>query len=232
MKKLIIAINLIMVMFVCSVYSEDIIPIPLVWPDNEVRFCIGKTLLDDHQPVAIINDVIKEIEKKTNIDFVEILIDDIDRVDIIMYMEGETPLATLGYCQYPSIQLPTSELVSISKVNLRRIIYHETFHTLGLIHEHQRPDRDKFVRINYDNIRDGVDMINFKKFDRKYFLYDLKKLPYDTKSILHYSSSAFTKGRPKFTILKVNGDKVFTNFTPSDLDWAKLNDIYKKKKGN
>lgn len=34
----------------------------------------------------------------------------------------------------------------------QRIILHELFHSIGLSHEHQRPDRDFFVTINAWNL--------------------------------------------------------------------------------
>ena len=39
-----------------------------------------------------------------------------------------------------------------------RHLSHMLFHALGRYHEHQRPDRDKYVKINYRNIRPGTCM--------------------------------------------------------------------------
>ena len=35
------------------------------------------------------------------------------------------------------------------------LIVHEAMHALGFFHEHQRPDRDAYVKVNWDNIVDG-----------------------------------------------------------------------------
>jgi len=34
-----------------------------------------------------------------------------------------------------------------------KVTYHEIFHMLGAIHTQNRPDRDQFVDINWDNIQ-------------------------------------------------------------------------------
>lgn len=36
------------------------------------------------------------------------------------------------------------------------IIQHETLHSLGFFHEHNRPDRDDFVKINFDNAPESL----------------------------------------------------------------------------
>lgn len=34
-------------------------------------------------------------------------------------------------------------------------ILHEIMHTLGFWHEHTRPDRDQYIRVNFDNVQPG-----------------------------------------------------------------------------
>ena len=68
---------------------------------------------------------------------------------------------------------------------------HELVHTLGFVHEHTRPDRDKFISINFDNILPGKK----KNFEKKtqgnsdFFekgVVERKNTPYDVLSLLHY----------------------------------------------
>ena len=63
-----------------------------------------------------------------------------------------------------------------------KVILHELGHALGLIHEHQRPDRDGFVNINYSHLRPGG-RGNFERFSRSYVNYNVA---YDYNSIMHY----------------------------------------------
>ena len=36
-----------------------------------------------------------------------------------------------------------------------RSSFHLLFHILGRYHEHQRPDRDQYIKVQWDNIKEG-----------------------------------------------------------------------------
>jgi hypothetical protein len=71
-------------------------------------------------------------------------------------------------------------------------VIHELGHGLGLIHEHQRTDRDQFVRIHPENVAGnflGLQVrVNFGKQKARE-----QVTPYDFRSIMHYSRRAFSK---------------------------------------
>ena len=66
------------------------------------------------------------------------------------------------------------------------IIAHEIKHALGWVHEHMRPDRDQFVRINLENIEPSK-RSNFSRIP------DVSTgTPYDFASIMHYEPVSFS----------------------------------------
>ncbi|KHJ88653.1 astacin [Oesophagostomum dentatum] len=67
------------------------------------------------------------------------------------------------------------------------IVWHEVMHAIGFEHEHQRPDRDDFIRVEYSNVEVGQ-LANFEKLSSHEVDY---KEQYDYKSIMHYDSLAF-----------------------------------------
>lgn len=70
------------------------------------------------------------------------------------------------------------------------IIIHEILHVLGLEHEHQRPDRDQYLKIIYKNV-DSDKVSNFELISSDDVYY--KEHPYDYRSIMHYDGTAFGK---------------------------------------
>jgi hypothetical protein len=82
------------------------------------------------------------------------------------------------------------QVVSLADPICMRVgtIQHEFLHALGFNHEQSRPDRDRFVTINYENIQKG-----------KEFNFGIAKLsnslgsPYDYNSVMHYGSNFFAK---------------------------------------
>ncbi|PSM31551.1 M12 family metallopeptidase [Haliangium sp. UPWRP_2] len=104
----------------------------------------------------------------------------------------------------------------------RGCVVHEMGHTMGLEHEHQRPDRDSFIRVIPENI---------KAADRRWF--DIIRLgdassAYNAASIMHYASyngfSVDPQTRP--THLLLSGDSVPYRCVLSREDAAEINRRY------
>ena len=66
---------------------------------------------------------------------------------------------------------------------------------MGFYNEHQRPDRDKYVKINRSNIIPGTEY-HFDKVRTSLTF----GVPYDGLSIMHFKSYFFGKGGGKSTI--------------------------------
>ncbi len=99
------------------------------------------------------------------------------------------------------------------------VITHELGHCLGLVHEHQRPDRDSYVIINWYNILTGKEF-NFEIMDNP--LYIEQNFEYDYTSIMHYAPNAFTiNGSP--TIIAKDGTPIdpFEDITALDAEHAR-----------
>ena len=70
-----------------------------------------------------------------------------------------------------------------SYCKLDGVVRHELGHTIGLWHEQSRPDRDRYIRIDWSNIEPGG-YPNFYKYSRSEV--NTFSLPYDYGSIMHY----------------------------------------------
>ena len=66
------------------------------------------------------------------------------------------------------------------------MLAHEIGHALGLIHEHQRYDRDDYISLNLDNIASHA-ISNFNRF--KASIVDTRDLTYDFGSAMHYPAT-------------------------------------------
>ncbi|XP_020896659.2 zinc metalloproteinase nas-7, partial [Exaiptasia diaphana] len=100
-------------------------------------------------------------------------------------------------------------------------IIHELLHAVGFWHEQARPDRDKYVKIYWENISKG----NADQFT-KITSVDTLGTSYDYDSIMHYDRTAFSKnGKP--TIVAIGDEKrKFGSRLLSTKDIIEINALY------
>merc|ERR1712227_251595 len=67
-----------------------------------------------------------------------------------------------------------------------RMIIHEIMHTIGFSHEHQRPDRDYYIWINYNNAQPNA----YQNLNLEYK--DIYGYAYDCGSVMQYHRKSFT----------------------------------------
>lgn len=71
------------------------------------------------------------------------------------------------------------------------VVLHELGHTIGMVHEQQRPDRDRYVTVVPEHILPSIQIVSqFTKNDR--IMITTLGVPYDYKSIMHYPRKAFS----------------------------------------
>ncbi|CEF70658.1 Astacin-like metalloendopeptidase [Strongyloides ratti] len=72
------------------------------------------------------------------------------------------------------------------------LIQYATLNTLGMHNEHMRPDRGKYIRVNYENIDESA-MIEFYILNGSNI--NSYEIDYDFGSLLHYGTIAYSKDR-------------------------------------
>lgn len=100
-------------------------------------------------------------------------------------------------------------------------IIHELGHGIGLLHEHQRPDRDQYVQVFYNLIIPAY-KFNFDIRDNP--LYKEEDFGYDYHSVMHYPPRSF--GINNAITIKSSGEEISRIGTITDLDAAKAKAIY------
>ncbi|XP_072905220.1 astacin-like metalloendopeptidase [Hemitrygon akajei] len=125
----------------------------------------------------------------------------------------------VGYLkQVQNVSLDKSGCVS------HGVIQHELLHAIGFNHEQSRSDRDDYVTILFDNIKEDVKN-NFKKLDTNNL-----GTTYDYTSVMHYDKYAFSKNG-NITILPIPNPNITIGqkYGMTTLDVDKVNKLYNCK---
>ena len=105
-------------------------------------------------------------------------------------------------------------------------IAHELVHALGFDHEHNRPDRDDWVKIDFNNVIGNIANGDFKKLDLTEF-HNLST-PYDYTSIMHYHFNAHAINTSSRTITAKKAPfEIKINENLSDIDIQEIRKAYK-----
>ncbi|CAI5456645.1 unnamed protein product [Caenorhabditis angaria] len=124
----------------------------------------------------------------------------------------------VGGTQGISISTPGCDVVGI--------ISHEIGHSLGIFHEQARPDQERHIAINYNNIP-LARWNNFQAVDDNHA--DTFDLPYDTGSVMHYGPYGFASDpyTPTIrTLEKAQQSTIGQRAGPSFLDYQAINVAY------
>ena len=149
-----------------------------IWPQGIVYYKISDSLPSDRQ--QMIKDAIEHWKQRTCLQFKERT----DEKDYVNFQLGPGCASYVG-----RIERGGQRLVVGPQCKLGNII-HEIGHAIGFFHEMSRPDRDEFVKIISKNILPNRHR-NFLKYSNS--IIDSRGVPYDYKSIMHYSKLHFSK---------------------------------------
>ncbi|XP_074656924.1 zinc metalloproteinase nas-36-like [Tubulanus polymorphus] len=137
----------------------------------------------------------------------------------ISFRNGEGCLSNVGF-----MPNHVGQRVTIGDgCEVHGIIVHEIMHALGFYHEQSRPDRNGFVKVQWENIIPGKGAYFSIVKDS-----DTQGLKYDFDSVMHYGKTAFSKnGKPTLVTRKNPSDRQFGQREgASKLDIEGINKLY------
>lgn len=167
------------------------------WPRGEIPYVIQSTLPNPNR----VNEAMQHWEFRTPIRFVQRMesnaLDYPNYVSFIQYLpQPNEQQEEVFHCSSPiGMQGWGEQSVILSDQCVTGDVIHEIGHVIGLWHEHSREDRDKFIKINWNNV-EPKSIHNFSQH-----IADGDDLgEYDYCSIMHYGAWFFNGGSGKQTI--------------------------------
>lgn len=191
-----------------------------LWPNATVFYLFDKSINQDVTAKNILTEAMQKIE---NVSCIRFQPKTEESMNYVLMKKGRICSSKVGFRNDGAQPLIIdSNLCSVGS------IVHEMLHTLSFLHMHTAKNRDEFIEINWDNIRDDA-KINFKTFSVPVTMLETE---YDYDSITHYSNFAFAKNKQTPTIIAKNPDKATNMGQRKELskgDILRLNRLYQCK---
>nr|CAH0102612.1 unnamed protein product [Daphnia galeata] len=190
-----------------------------LWPNAQIPYVISASYTSDQR--RVIGYAMNEYHSKTCIRF-------IPRTNQHNYIYIRRDL-NVGCWSYVGMNGNGAQYVSLPDYCVSSSypgsVIHELMHATRFQHEHQRPDQQYYINVNYPNIRpDNHQFFNPFKSNEVNTL----GLPYDTKSVMHYPSSFMANNPSIPTMIARSGELNLGNLKGfTQLDIQKINKLYK-----
>ncbi len=181
------------------------------WTNGIVPYEIDPNLPNQER----VNNAIAHWQEKTNIRFVRRTISNASQYPNYVYFRSAD-----GCWSYVGMQGGQQDIGLANGCGLGATI-HEIAHALGIWHEQSREDRDRHIKIHWENIESGREH-NFNQ----HITDGDDHGSYDYESIMHYGATAFSKnGRPTITTIPP-GRAIGQRNILSDGDIATIRTLY------
>lgn len=178
-----------------------------LWKNGELPYVISSSMPSNKRQEIL--EAIETLNKETKINIVP---RSYQRDYVLLRYNGD------GGCNSYIGRIGGRQIINVAEWCGTGSIMHEFLHAMGFYHEHNRADRDSYIKINWSNISAGwrsqyqkVNNRNAKSFG-----------PYDFESIMHYP-----RGNGNFDCYNQNDcDKVGNRTYLSKLDINGINKLY------
>ncbi|XP_053214693.1 uncharacterized protein LOC128397930 [Panonychus citri] len=189
-----------------------------LWPTRLIPYKFSYDYTGEQS--AMIQRAISEIESSTCVRFVPITGQKFS--DYVIFMKGKGCYSDVG--RIGGEQQISLDLECFNEKTIR----HELLHTLGFWHEHNRPDRDKYVKV----IRENIDPVKIGNFEiSPEYTAELGPWEYDYYSVLHFKSTDYSRDGKSPTLLPVDpnirAESLGSSMILTKQDIDKINYIYR-----